>query len=215
MDSRVTLCAPPAPMTQRAWIVSGVPSDRLMSTSTLSSRSRKRLRLDAAVDGAAKLGQSAREDLLGPPLRQAALESPRAPGPGARPGEPGLGRGLQLGVEQPCVMHVDRGSQDLVDEAGLGEDLECSWLERGRSRLPRRRWLALDHARQHAVPGQLDGREQAGRAGADDEHVSIRRRHPPSRAAYLQSGDSPARQFREVHRLSGLAGGTQVQAYGR
>ena len=93
MDSRVTLCAPPAPTTQRACVVSGRPVCVLEVDVLRSMRSPSSLAqghgLDAALDGAAELGQPVREDLLGPPLRQAALEFPWAARVGGR--EVGLG----------------------------------------------------------------------------------------------------------------------------
>lgn len=104
--------------------------------------------LGAAVHDDAVLGEPAGQDLLGPPLRQAALKLPRA----ADAGKVRLGDRLQIGVEHPRVPEVHRRQQDLRDDAGLREDLQRSRLQRRRPGLARRHRLALDNAGADPVP---------------------------------------------------------------
>ena len=54
-------------------------------------------------------------------------------------------------------------------EAERPEDLHRAGADAGRPREDRRRWVAFDDERAHAVAGQLDGGDQPGWAGADHE----------------------------------------------
>ena len=137
--------------------------------------------LGAALDGAAERGQAVRQDLLGPPLGQAALELPRA----ACAGEVRLGDRPQRCVQDPSESQRHRGQQLLPQDARLRENLQRSRLESRRPRLARRLRLALNYPGLHPVSRQLRGGEQAGRTRAHDKHgnagdVADPHQHPPA-----------------------------------
>src|SRR5689334_13753930 len=127
---------------------------------------------DAALHRDPNVSQPLREDLLGTPLRQGALEFPAAAGAG----EVKLADYPQVGVEQPSEPQMLRGGEDLVSDARPAEEFERSWLDRGRAGLVVGQWLALDHPRADPMARQLQRREQTRGSSADNEHVD---RHRP------------------------------------
>jgi hypothetical protein len=120
----------------------------------------------AALDSPAEIGQPGGQDLLGPPLRQAALKSPRRVGAG----EGHLGDGRERGIEDAREVQVHGRREEVVHKARLPENLQRAWLQRSRPRLPRRVRLALDNAGRDTEARKLDRSEQSRRPGANDQH---------------------------------------------
>ena len=122
---------------------------------------------NAPLDLAAELDQPLRQDLLGAVLRQAALELARAAGAGERD----LADGLELIVEHTRIFQVHRPRQEWIEGSRAGENLERSRLDDGGARLAMGVGFALDEPCLYAVARELSSCEQAGRAGADDQHL--------------------------------------------
>ena len=82
--------------------------------------------------------------------------------------------GEVLGAEASGLVphaHHQLRAQDALGEAG--EVLDLGGEHELAARLvARRRGLALDHERRQVGPGGVDGGGEAGRAGADDDHVT-------------------------------------------
>ena len=129
--------------------------------------------LDPALDRTAEAREPLGEDGLRAPLGQAALELPLA----ADAGEGQLAEHAQRGVVDPRVAEVLGGREHGVDDAGPVQDLERRRLQRRRAHLPVRHRIALHHAHEHAVAGQLAGGEQARRPGPDHENPIARVDH--------------------------------------
>ena len=55
----------------------------------------------------------------------------------------------------------------------MGVDLERAGLDAERTRLERRARVAIYDRRTHALPAELIGEHQAGRAGADDQDIGV------------------------------------------
>ena len=90
---------------------------------------------------------------------------------GIREAEGALDR---FGVAQPSDHRLARhdapaAATHLLVDAEASEDLHRSGADAGRPRKDRRRRMALDDERAHALPGEADGRHEPSRAGADDE----------------------------------------------
>lgn len=126
--------------------------------------------LGAAVHDDAVLGEPAGQDLLGPPLRQAALELP----PAARARERHLGHAPEVRVEDAREAEVLGCLEYPVGDPGLLQNLERGWLQRGCPGLVVRLRRPFDHACTHPMTGELDGREQARRPGAYHQNLCPR-----------------------------------------
>ena len=131
----------------------------------------ERHRLDTALHGAPEFSDPVGEDLLGPPLRQAALEFPRAVGAG----EGQLAYQPELRVKEPGEPQVHRFGEHPVDQTRPGENLQRSGLYRGSAGLSVRAGLTLDDAGLHPPTRKLYGREQPN-ARADYQYLD-RSRH--------------------------------------
>ena len=60
-----------------------------------------------------------------------------------------------------------------IDEAELRVDFQRACLHAQRSRLQRRSGMTVDDERAHAAPAELICEHQPGRAGTDDQNISI------------------------------------------
>ena len=122
---------------------------------------------DPALHPAAQFGEPPGEDLLGPPLRQAALELPRASD--AREGL--LGQAAEAVVEDPREPHVNRGPEHPVQASRLLKNFQRRGLQRRGPGLPVRLRRPFDDPGPYAVLRQFQCREQARRPGPDHQDV--------------------------------------------
>ena len=107
------------------------------------------------------------EDLLGPPLRQAAQELPGA----ADPRESQLGYARQARIEDPGEPQMDGRLEHPVRNSRLLEDFQRRRLHGSRPGLVVRITFTLDDAGTNPVARQLCGREEPGRPTANHQHV--------------------------------------------
>src|SRR5947209_14323903 len=107
------------------------------------------------------------QNVLSPPLRQAALVFVRA-GDAAEIADADLraARSKQTGAA-----NMYRRLQEGREHAGARKKFEAGRLNSGRAGLPMRDELLFDDARHDAMAGQLASREEAGRTGADNQNL--------------------------------------------
>jgi hypothetical protein len=172
IEARVTLCAPPAPITHSTSTGSTVPGPLQAGEHAVVPLLQGRRR-DAALHGTTKLHKPLGEDLRRAPLGQAPLKLPRA----AHARERQLAHPSQARVEDPGATQMDRGRERGVDQPRPGEDLERPRLQRRGPGLAVPHRLALHNPRRHAVARQLGRGGQARRPGADHHHLGLSLAH--------------------------------------
>ena len=121
--------------------------------------------LGAIFDLDAARRQMIAQDLLGPPLRLAALELvPAADSAEIRVHDRPHARAHEL-----TVLDVHAGVEERLDQARSLDDVEHRRLERGAARLMMRREPLFDDARHDAVALELAGGKESGRSASDDQ----------------------------------------------
>jgi hypothetical protein len=105
------------------------------------------------------------QDRLGAPLRQAALKLVCAAGVGKRDGRDLL----KTGADELNAPDMHARAQERLDQAGPLDAFQNRGLQGGPARLVMRRCPELDDPGHDAMTHELAGREQARRAGSDDQ----------------------------------------------
>ncbi len=121
--------------------------------------------LDAIFDLDAARRQLIAQDLLGSPLRLAALEFMAA----ADPAEVGGCNPPHARTHELTVLDMHAGAEERLDHARPFDDVEHGRLERRPACLMMRREPLFDDPRFDAMARQFASGEQPGRAGADNQ----------------------------------------------
>ena len=173
-SSRTALCAPSHPATQAAVISRVAPSGCLSVAVTLSARLLEGDELGVPLHRQSPVAELVAHDPLVVVLTQDENERIRSDEP--------------AGVAERDVRHPAAFGPDIraraalaeleraIDEAELRVDLQRARLHAQRPRLARRPGMTVDDERAHAAPAELIGEHQPGRAGTDDQNVSVHER---------------------------------------
>ena len=115
--------------------------------------------------------------------------------------EPEVGN-FPAGDPQVCRADLASAREHGVRESDLVIELERPRLHRDGARGGRRLRVRVDDAKVHPQPLQPEGEDQAGRTGADDEHVRLYHRHSISicRSRPARNSRPPSRRSRPTAR---------------